>query len=146
VSDTGISRFQYIMSKFDKVPDTAPDTHSAVLYHLASHGYSCKAELRVTYMDGRRSRDGRVDIVARCDNTNDMFAIEIDARKPRKKSLLKLFEVNRMSGAYRVVMLRGVGDIDDEVPGVDILINLPVRLEGDGPRASVREAAKAVAQ
>lgn len=142
MSEEAISRFKYVMSRFTKVPDTAPDTHSAVLYHLAAHNYACRAEVHVRYAMGR---DGRIDIVARCQTTNFTFAIEIDARKPRAKSILKLFAFNKIFGhAYNVVMLRGVGDESDTIPGVDLIINLPVRLEGDGPRASVREAARAV--
>jgi hypothetical protein len=141
-----IEKFIYIMDRFTKVADTAPDTHAAVLHHLAKHGYSCSAEMCVAYNDGIRDRNGRVDVVVRCKTTNYIFAIEIDARKPRRKSLLKLAKLRQTYGAIRVVMLRGVGDVDDYVEGVDVLVALPVRLEGDGPRASVREAAKAVAQ
>lgn len=140
---SALQRFKDVMAQFQEVSDTAPDAHAAVLRHLAWNDYECFAEEPVWYGEGRQ---GRIDIFATCRRTGTNFAVEIDARKPRIKSLQKLNALHKRFGVYRVVMLRGVSEGDEPIEGVDLLIGLPVRMEGSTPRASVRDAARAVAQ
>lgn len=103
--------------------DNAADVQVSVARALRLYGYEARLEYPVEY-DGRA---GRIDIVAW--RNGKMFAIEIDARKPRKKSIKKLLNTD---ADYRIVMLRGVGAADKEVPqGIDAIIPVAVHLESN---------------
>jgi hypothetical protein len=99
-------------------PDTAAVVHAAAVTALASAGFEVYVEVRVNLPDGGF---GRYDIVAV--HPRGSVAIEIDARKPRRKSLEKL----RQFGGGRIVALRGVADLT-KPEGIDAVVPIRVRV------------------
>lgn len=109
------SRIDIVCSALETLPpqpDTAAQVHVAAAEALRRAGFDVVVEFRV---DG----GGRIDIVAMRDSWS--CAIEIDARRPRARSLLKL---RNFVGA-RVIALRGVTAL---LPaGIDAVATIPVR-------------------
>lgn len=135
-----IYRLKSVLQDFPETPDNAPDVHAAAIVHFAKHGYLVEAEVTVK-LPGERQ--GRIDLrLYDTYHRRAAIVVEIDARKPRKKSILKL----RQFSAARVILLRGVSAPRTAIDGIDLVYSLPVYVEGDETRASVRATAKAVAQ
>jgi hypothetical protein len=99
-------------------PDTAAVVHAAAVTALVSAGFEVYVEVRVDLPDGGF---GRYDIVAH--HPRGAVAIEIDARKPRRKSLAKL----RQFDGGRIVALRGVADLT-KPEGIDAVVSIRVRV------------------
>lgn len=107
-------------------PDTAAHVHVAAARALHRQGFDVEIEHQVS--------GGRIDIVAtdgewRC-------AIEIDARKPRGKSLIKL---RNFIGA-KVIALRGVTALLPS--GIDAVVTIPVRTATSDEISDRRTASK----
>jgi hypothetical protein len=102
----------------DEQPDTAAHVHAAAMQQLKSAGFFVYTEwwLGVDYM----SEEGRIDIVAYRDG--QFTGIEIDRRRPRKKSLEKL----RGFRGGRIVVLRGANCVTPS--GIDAVVSIPVRI------------------
>lgn len=99
-------------------PDHAPSMHAEIAKSLSRAGFAVELEYPVANIgNGRR---GRIDLVARSSEGN--VAIELDTRRPRAKSILKL---NTFDG-FRIIGLRGVQWVE-KVPGIDAIIGLRVR-------------------
>lgn len=110
-------------------PDHAATLHAYVGRALQAEGF------KVTYEFKTRSlgdpRDGRIDLLAV--RNGGVVAIELDTRRPRKRSLLKL----RLADAFRLIVLRGVEGYD--VPeGIDAVIAAPVRMASVAERSDKR--------
>jgi hypothetical protein len=111
-----------ILENLPPTADTAPMVQVAAARALLSHGFDVTVEHVV---DG-----GRIDLVVAWDDWRG--AIEIDARRPRARSLLKL---RAFSGA-KIIALRGVTALLPE--GIDAVVNIPVRTALDAERADRR--------
>ena len=98
-------------------PDSAAVFHAAVVNHLFVCGFRVRTEICVELPSGK---GGRIDLVA-YDNRGAV-AIELDNRRPRRKSLDKL----SVFDGGRVVVLRGVPPIR-KPEGIDAIIAIPVR-------------------
>ena len=98
-------------------PDNARLMHNAVAEVLRAEGFTVVTEYFVRGAFGYSN--GRIDIVARRDGGH--VAIELDARRPRERSVAKLNKVE----AYRIIGLRGV-DFPPP-PGIDAIACMPVR-------------------
>jgi len=116
-----------ILENMPPVADTAAQVHVAAAEALRAGGFDVVLEWRTS--DG-----GRIDIVAMRDTWS--VAIEIDARKPRARSLLKL---RGFLGA-KVIALRGVAPL---LPyGIDAAICIPVRTATQAERDDRRTASR----
>lgn len=111
-----------ILENLPPVADTAPMVQVAAAKALRRHGFDVILEYPV--------EGGRIDIVASWDDWR--VAIEIDARKPRARSLLKL----RAFQGATIVALRGVTALLPE--GIDAVANIPVRTALEAERADRR--------
>jgi hypothetical protein len=99
--------------------DNARMVHTASSAALRLSGASVINEYPMPYT-ARRPRRGRIDIYAEVGKFR--VAIEIDARKPRIGSLIKL---NNFDG-LRIVAMRGVsGDCPN---GIDAVVSIPVKM------------------
>lgn len=105
-----------VMQNLRNVPDQAGQLHRAVADALTEKGFAVRCEVATSHLGD--DREGRVDILASI--FGGVVAIEIDARKPRARSLKKLALFN----AYRIVALRGVSM--DPPPGIDAVVALHV--------------------
>lgn len=104
------------------LPDTAAQVHFAAMKAFRSAGLGVIPEYRQPFVSRRGIRRfGKIDIVV-TDATGTKCAIEIDARKPRHGSILKLTGFD----GHKVIALRGVDG--DCPPGIDALVRVPVRL------------------
>ncbi len=99
-----------------EVSDNARAAHLAVIEFLRMNGYTVTPEYEVA--DRGDSKPGHVDIYA-SDGTTTV-AFEIDSRRPRKKSIFKLKQVD----ALRVIVLRNPSDKYTIPVGVDAVIGL----------------------
>jgi len=115
-----------VLSELEPLPDTAAAVHSASIEALEEGGFSVSPEYTVAIPDKERS--GRIDIVATL--KDGRVAIEIDARKPRRKSLLKL----KLFQGFRIVALRGV-DMPQPPDGIHATVGIAVKT------ATISEAA-----
>lgn len=105
-----------VMRDLPAVPDHAGQLQRAVADALEFKGFVVRCEAPTTALGD--DREGRVDILATI--MGGVVAIEIDARKPRARSLKKL----RLFNAFRIIALRGV---DMEPPdGIDAVVALKV--------------------
>ena len=99
-------------------PDHAPTMHAEIAKSLMAAGFSVEFEYSIP--DIGNGRRGRIDLVASSDQGR--VGIELDTRRPRAKSILKL----RSFDGYRIIGLRGVQWMD-KVVGIDAVIGLRVR-------------------
>lgn len=118
--DAIIQHLRDICRVMPAMPDDASYVHQQMLIAFHEAGYSVFNEYVVRLDDGR---SGRIDIVLQA-SCGRWVAIEIDARRPRKRSIAKLGTRNWI----RISCLRGVEGGPSEYPGVDAIIALPVRL------------------
>lgn len=125
-----IDRAVAALSAMDSLPDCANSVHAAALVALHDAGFYVSAEVVVP--------GGRLDIVAI--SKGYPVAIEIDARKPRNKSLLKL----RAWRYGRVVALRGV-NIDRLPDGIHAAANIKVHTASTVDISDKRAVSKASA-
>ncbi len=123
-----LSEFRALCAGLDPMPDDASHVQERLINVMLAAGYRVFHEYYVELPTGHR---GRIDIVAQAKNGR-WLAIEIDARKPRKRSVEKLSLRNWL----RVSCLRGVTEGVADYPGLDAVIALPVRI------ASVREKSR----
>lgn len=114
-----LADFKALCVSLDPMPDDASHVQERLINAMVAAGYQVFHEYVVALPSGR---SGRIDIVAKKDGR--WLAIEIDARKPRKRSIEKL----ALRNWIRVSCLRGVAEGIDEYPGLDAVIALPVRL------------------
>lgn len=120
-----------ILEHLEDLPDTAAQVHAQVMIALRRDGFSVLPEYPQTFIDSIGNfRRGRIDLVAvmGCDRC----AIEIDARKPRRRSLHKLLAFD----GYRIVALRGVSG--QPVDGIDAYARIPTRLASAAEREDKR--------
>lgn len=115
-----LTEFRALCAGLAPLPDDASHVHERLIAAMVLAGYRVFPEYVVEMPNGR---SGRIDIVAQALN-GAWLAIEIDARKPRKRSVAKLGQRNWL----RISCLRGVSEGVDEYPGLDAVIALPVRL------------------
>lgn len=116
-----------ICHSLSPMPDDASHVHQAVMMAFHEAGYKVYHEYLVRLPDGR---SGRIDVVVESP-AGVWAAIEIDARKPRKRSIAKL-----ATGRWlRICCLRGVGEGPTQYPGLDAVIALPVRLATLGEKS-----------
>lgn len=73
-----------------KLTDNAKLAQNEVRNYMQSLGYKCILEYKVK--DRYDGNSGRIDIV--CFKNNETIAIEVDNKKPRKKSIYKLENFN----------------------------------------------------
>jgi len=103
-------------------PDSAPALHAALAEELWKAGFQVGLEYPTKSLgDGRK---GRIDIVARWVEEGKLVsaAIELDCRRPRKRSLKKL----RLWDGPRIIGLRGV-ELLQTPEGIDAVIAMRVR-------------------
>jgi hypothetical protein len=118
--EQSIADFRALCASLEPMPDDASHVQERLINAMVAAGYRVFHEYFVELPTGR---SGRIDIVAK-DKAGRWLAIEIDARKPRKRSIEKL----SLRNWIRVSCLRGVAEGIDEYPGLDAVIALPVRL------------------
>lgn len=116
-------------------PDHAAAVHGAAITVLRNYGFDVDHEV---YVEGSEGRRGRIDLVV--SKWGCSAAIEIDARKPRAKSLEKL----RAFNGGRIVALRGV-EVAVEIEGIDAVVCIKVRtfrskIEAETAKRAVRRA------
>lgn len=100
-------------------PDHAATMHAELAGALRMAGFYVTMEYPTAHLGDRR--DGRIDIVAFA--LADRIAIELDCRKPRRRSLEKL----RLFDGYKIVGVRGIEG--HETPdGIDAVIPMRVRV------------------
>lgn len=118
--DTTLRHIRDICASLEPMPDDASYVHQRMMIAFDAAGYRVFHEYTVRLDEGR---SGRIDIVVESPN-GVWAAIEIDARRPRKRSVAKL-----SAGRWlRICCLRGVSEGPAEYPGLDAVIALPVRL------------------
>ena len=92
--------------------------HAEVAASLRSVGFQVRFEYPIRYLGGKRG--GRIDLLIT--HGEARAALELDTRKPRKKSIAKLQSFD----GYRIVGLRGV-HWQEEIEGIDAVVCLKVR-------------------
>jgi len=97
------------------VSDDAALAHHQTVAFLISLGYHVQLEVEIRV----EGRNGRIDLVAT--KGDEVLAVELDRRSPRKKSLVKL---EHYPATRRMVLLRG-GDQHYMVGRVEVL-SLPL--------------------
>lgn len=127
-----------VLRALPAMPDHAGAVHATALMALKREGFDVEHEAPVAMPNGRM---GRFDLVVR--RWGCQAAIEIDARKPRAKSLEKLLLFN----GGRIVALRGVA-ARGSFEGIDTIVSLRVGLlhsttERDEARRAVGDAVRA---
>lgn len=130
-----VDRIVRVLRSLPLLPDHAGAVHAAVLEALRDDGFHVEHEVPITLSDGR---EGRIDLVAR--RWGGATAIEIDARRPRTKSLDKLREFD----GGRIMALRGVAGCG-RFDGIDAIVPIRVRMlrstdERDEARGAVGRA------
>ncbi len=110
--------------KSHRLPDFAAAVHAAAIQILEKNGFTVIPEFPVYGL--KNGRSGRLDLV--CTKNGGRAAIEIDARKPRRRSLEKLGLID----AYRIVGLRGVSG--SPTAGIHAVINIPVEIASEAAR------------
>ena len=99
-------------------PDTAAAIHHAVANQLSRLGFRVAYEYPTRHLGD--TRNGRIDLAAWYEGGR--VAIELDARRPRRRSVNKLI----LFEGFRIIGLRGVaGEAPD---GIDALVSIPVRI------------------
>lgn len=96
--------------------DHAPTMHAELIAALESSEFSVHPEYHTGWLGDERN--GRLDIVCRRDG--GVVGIELDARKPRRRSILKL----GLFQGFRIIGLRGVMGLACD--GIDAVICMPV--------------------
>jgi hypothetical protein len=113
---------EYVCNSLEAQPpiwDKARDVHVASSDTLMEAGLGVINEYPMPYV-GKFPRRGRIDIYAELGDHK--FAIELDARRPRQMSLIKL---NSFAG-MRIAATRGViGECPD---GIDAVVAIPVKM------------------
>jgi hypothetical protein len=99
-------------------PDHASSMHAEVAAEFEQFGFDVEFEFPIR--DIGNGRRGRIDLVVRKNLV--ATAVELDCRKPRAKSILKL----RNFGGFRLIGLRGVEWVSPVV-GIDRIVRMPVR-------------------
>lgn len=122
-----IDHIRKVCAGIAPMPDDASYVHQAMMTALHASGYRVLHEYPVQLSSGR---GGRIDIVVQSP-CGRWAAIEIDARKPRKKSIAKMATRNWV----RICCLRGVEEGEYDYPGLDAVIALPVRLASFAEKA-----------
>lgn len=116
-----LERFGAVCASLRPIPDNSRSVHCALMNALVDAGYFVEHEYSVQLPSGR---GGRIDLVA-TDSCGVRIAVEIDARRPRQKSIEKL---QAEDDWLRVSCLRGVQHRKESYPGLDGIFALPVRL------------------
>ncbi len=108
------------MEGLSPVADNARIVHRTVSAELLRVGCSVINEYPMPYMGRSSPRKGRIDIYASLMGVE--VAIELDARRPRQMSLIKMNSFNGL----RICGLRGVsGNCPD---GIDAMVSIPVMM------------------
>jgi hypothetical protein len=121
-----------VIRSMPAVPDDADWAHAEVMRALAKAGFVVAHEIGITTDDGRR---GRLDVVA--EKCGARIAIEIDARRPREKSLAKL----RTFDGGRIIALRGVS-VPGRIDRIDAVVPLRVRCASAAEKADKRRVSR----
>lgn len=111
-------------------PDTAAALHAQAARALSDAGFAVFLEFMTAPLGD--DRNGRIDIVAKSAR-GGWVAIEIDNRRPKRRSLVKL----GLFPGFRLVALRGI-DGHETPDGVDNVIGLRVRLATPAERRDKR--------
>lgn len=131
-----VGRVCQVLRALPPQPDNAHCVHAAAIEALAAAGFYVYPEFSIVYGDGEHER-GRIDIAVLMHGQT--VAIEIDARKPRVRSLKKL----RAFDGGRVLALRGVaGGV--RIHGIDAVVPIRVRLETTAEATDKRTVGRAV--
>lgn len=116
-------------------PDHAASMHAGVAASLRKAGYQVCMEYPTGALGD--TRDGRIDLVAIWDGGK--AAIELDCRKPRKRSIHKL----RLFDGYRVIGVRGIEG--QPIPdGIDAVVTMRVRVPEDAEASDRRTINRAL--
>ena len=100
-------------------PDHAQSMHAEVALSLRIVGFEVRFEHPIAKF-GDDGRSGRIDLVVR--HGDAVAAIELDARRPRRRSIAKL----KAFDGFRIIGLRGVR-WQDKVEGIDAVVCLRSR-------------------
>jgi hypothetical protein len=114
---------KHVCSELERGPvldDNALSVHRALTARMARMGAAVRIEFPMPYVGKSGPRQGRIDLFAKF-TVGPAIAIEIDARKPRAASLLKLQSFNGL----RISATRGVAGECPE--GIDAVVAVPVR-------------------
>lgn len=111
-------------------PDHAPTLHAEAIDLFERNGFIVEAEFAVRQLCGYGRR--RIDMVVERVSTGGRVAIELDCRKPRRKSVDKL----RKFPGFRIVGIRGIEGHDE--PGIDRCVAMRVRVATGMERADRR--------
>ncbi len=114
-----------VLSSLRDLPDSAAALQRSVAAALEADGFEVFLEVPTAGLGDERP-GGRIDILAK--DGPSSVAIELDARSPRRRSVLKL----KLFDAFRIVGLRGVGG--DCPPGIDAVVKLNVRQASEAER------------
>lgn len=104
------------LERMRPVADDASIVHAASIRALRAAGFSVDAEVYVALGEGR---GGRFDLVV--EKNGARVAIELDARRPRRRSVEKL----KSFDGGRVIGLRGVAGV--QYLDIDAVAVIPVR-------------------
>lgn len=118
MSVTTLQAFKSFCAALEPMPDQAPAVHARMIEAMAAAGYEVYHEYLIDLLNGR---SGRIDIVAKSPDGR-WLAIEIDARKPRRRSIEKL----KTGKWLRISCLRGVAGNVSDYPDLHAIISLPV--------------------
>lgn len=121
LSEADIACGRYAANILRKItsPDNAKELHKKVCGALARRGFLIWNEFPTANLGD--TRDGRIDLVVELDG--GAAAIELDTRKPRRRSLQKL----RLFYGYMIVGLRGVSMISAP-HGIDEVVKIEVSI------------------
>lgn len=116
-----------VLSQMTPAPDTAAQVHVAAARALMWAGYAVHPEYGA-------ETGGRIDLVVERDGWR--AAIEIDARKPRARSLIKL----RGFDGAKICAVRGVSPMVPE--GIDAAVGIRVRTATQAERDDRRTVSR----
>ena len=114
-----LADFEALCVGLAPMPDAASHVHALLMDAMVAAGYRVFQEYTVELGNGQ---GGRIDVVAQAKN-GQWLAIEIDARRPRQRSIKKLVAKDWL----RISCLRGVSDSTESYPELDAIIALPIR-------------------
>lgn len=109
--------------------DDAATMHAEVAAALEAAGLFVIMEYPTRWLGDVRK--GRIDIVVQ--KALGQAAIELDCRKPRRRSVLKL----RLFPGYRIVGIRGIEGFDPVI-GIDEIVSMRVRVAKPHEKADRR--------
>jgi hypothetical protein len=130
-----VSEVACILRNLKSVPDTAAQVHATAMIALRDAGFAVYPEYPAPYISKRgKFRRGRIDIVVEKDG--ERTAIEIDARRPKPTSLIKLLSFD----GGRIIAVRGRRILPTS--GIDYSISINVVEASDEERRDKRTVAK----